>query len=51
MVLVIFPDDNNTKDGGIGVCGWLLFAISWLLVVITLPFSLCVLLKVTMTEI
>ena len=31
---------------GIGVCGWILFAISWLLVFVTLPFSLCVLLKV-----
>ena len=31
---------------GIGVCGWILFGISWLLVFVTLPFSLCVLLKV-----
>jgi len=39
-------DDSNISSDGIGVCGWLLFMISWLLVVITLPFSLCVLLKV-----
>ena len=31
---------------GIGACGWMLFAVSWLLVAVTLPFSLCVLLKV-----
>ena len=43
---VMFPDDTPGSDGGIGVCGWLLFGMSWLMVAITLPFSLCVLLKV-----
>ena len=45
-LLVMFPDDSPGSDGGIGVCGWLLFGMSWLMVAITLPFSLCVLLKV-----
>ena len=34
-------------DVGLGICGWLLTAISWLLVIVTLPFSLCVCFKVT----
>ena len=41
-------DDSQTGgDSGIGACGWLLFVISWLLVMVTLPFSLCVLIKVS----
>jgi len=41
-------DDSHTNDtdAGIGLCGWILFGISWLMVFVTLPFSLCVLLKV-----
>ena len=46
----MFPDDSPGSDGGIGVCGWLLFGMSWLMVAITLPFSLCVLLKVGLTS-
>ena len=38
---------QRSKNTGLGFLGWLLFCISWLLVVITFPFSLCVLLKVT----
>ena len=34
------------RNTGLGFLGWLLFCISWLLVVVTFPFSLCVLLKV-----
>jgi hypothetical protein len=34
------------SDVGIGVCGWLLTAFSWLIVIVTLPFSLCVCFKV-----
>ncbi len=34
------------SHSGIGFCGWLLTAISWGLVVVTLPFSLCVCFKV-----
>ncbi|XP_071745653.1 band 7 protein AGAP004871 isoform X1 [Lepeophtheirus salmonis] len=36
----------DESDNGIGLCGWLLTMISWLLVVVTLPFSLCVCFKV-----
>jgi len=38
--------DDNEPGSSIGACGWLLFGVSWLMVMITLPFSLCVLLKV-----
>ena len=38
-------DDPDTASG-IGMCGWLLTTISWFLVIITLPFSLCVCFKV-----
>merc|ERR1719393_1097648 len=37
---------GDDPDTGIGMCGWLLTSISWLLVIITLPFSLCVCFKV-----
>ncbi|XP_040574653.1 band 7 protein AGAP004871 isoform X5 [Lepeophtheirus salmonis] len=37
---------SDESDNGIGLCGWLLTMISWLLVVVTLPFSLCVCFKV-----
>ncbi|TRY63262.1 hypothetical protein TCAL_02603 [Tigriopus californicus] len=36
----------DESDSGIGICGWLLTAISWGLVIVTLPFSLCVCFKV-----
>merc|ERR1719325_501039 len=36
----------NESEPGIGLCGWLLTMISWALVIITLPFSLCVCFKV-----
>ncbi len=36
----------DESDTGIGLCGWLLTAISWALVMVTLPFSLCVCFKV-----
>jgi len=41
-----FQDDANVSDAGIGMCGWILFGLSWVIVVLTLPFSLCILLKV-----
>jgi len=41
--IVLLADES---DSGIGLCGWLLTAISWGLVVVTLPFSLCVCFKV-----
>jgi len=37
---------SDESDNGIGLCGWLLTAISWGLVMVTLPFSLCVCFKV-----
>merc|ERR1719278_1545153 len=40
---VIGAHDN---DVGIGICGWLLTAFSWTIVIVTLPFSLCVCFKV-----
>ena len=39
-------DDREKTTTSIGVFGWLLFGLSWCLVAVTLPFSLCVLLKV-----
>jgi len=39
-------DDREKTSTSIGVFGWLLFGLSWCLVAVTLPFSLCVLLKV-----
>ena len=38
---------GEEPEPGIGMCGWLLTSISWFLVIITLPFSLCVCFKVT----
>ena len=38
---------GEEEDAGIGVCGWLLTSFSMLLVLITLPFSLCVCFKVS----
>ena len=32
----------HDNDVGIGICGWLLTAFSWTIVIITLPFSLFV---------
>ena len=37
---------GEEPEPGIGMCGWLLTSISWFLVIITLPFSLCVCFKV-----
>eukprot|EP00094_Tigriopus_californicus_P004179 TCALIF_04027-PA protein Name:"Similar to sto-2 Stomatin-2 (Caenorhabditis elegans)" AED:0.30 eAED:0.30 QI:0/0.28/0/1/1/1/8/0/359 len=42
--LLLFLADDI--DVGIGICGWLLTAVSWFIVIITLPFSLCVCFKV-----
>lgn len=36
----------DETESGVGLCGWLLTAISWALVMVTLPFSLCVCFKV-----
>ena len=39
--------NNEEPEPGIGMCGWLLTSISWFVVIITLPFSLCVCFKVS----
>merc|ERR1712051_443862 len=41
-----FGDVAHDNDDGIGICGWLLTACSWAIVIITLPFSLFVCFKV-----
>ena len=38
---------GDEPEPGIGMCGWLLTSISWFVVIITLPFSLCVCFKVS----
>ena len=43
----LLADDT---DDGIGLCGWILTAISWAMVVATLPFSLCVCFKVSLQD-
>merc|ERR1719468_83601 len=43
VTIIIGADDT---DDGIGLCGWILTAISWAMVLATLPFSLCVCFKV-----
>lgn len=40
----------DETESGIGLCGWILTAISWGLVMVTLPFSLCVCFKVIQSE-
>ena len=44
--LKTFVSADDTDDG-IGLCGWILTAISWAMVLATLPFSLCVCFKVS----
>jgi len=39
---------KQSRQTGLGFLGWVLFCISWLMVIITFPFSLCVLLKVVL---
>ena len=39
----------HDNDVGIGICGWLLTAFSWAIVIVTLPFSLFVCFKVNIT--
>lgn len=40
------PFSADTEDYGIGICGWLLVALSWLMVALTFPLSICFCLKV-----
>ena len=53
VFIILFPLINcimffsaEDSDVGLGVCGWLLTAFSWMIVIVTLPFSLCVCFKV-----
>ena len=46
---ILFSFSADDSGSGVGVCGLLLTWISWLLVVVTLPFSLCVCFKVSLT--
>jgi len=39
---------NSNRQRGLGALGWVLFGLSWLMVIVTFPFSLCVLLKVVL---
>lgn len=45
-VAKVAPCASDESDNGVGLCGWLLTTISWGLVMVTLPFSLCVCFKV-----
>merc|ERR1719328_61540 len=42
----ILGSSADESGDGVGICGWLLTTISWGLVMVTLPFSLCVCFKV-----
>ena len=44
---LFFLFSAHDSDVGIGICGWLLTAFSWAIVIVTLPFSLCVCFKVS----
>merc|ERR1719273_2991850 len=46
MQAPILGQSTDDSDNGVGLCGWLLTTISWGLVMVTLPFSLCVCFKV-----
>jgi len=46
LIKKVPPCTSDESENGIGLCGWLLTAISWGLVAVTLPFSLCVCFKV-----
>ena len=46
LKLIIVIVQGEEPEPGIGICGWMLTSISWFLVIITLPFSLCVCFKV-----
>ena len=43
---VLFLVTADESDSGVGLCGLLLTMISWALVLVTMPFSLCVCFKV-----
>jgi len=44
--VVVLTEDQEELTPGLGGCGWTLTIISWLLIGITFPVSLCICLKV-----
>ena len=40
-------ESTEELDVGIGICGWIMTAVSWLLILVTLPFSLFFCFKVS----
>ena len=44
--LVVLTEDQEELTPGLGGCGWTLTIISWLLIGMTFPVSLCICLKV-----
>ena len=46
----ILADDASVASTSIGIFGYILFGISWVMVGATLPFSLCVIFKVGVTS-
>ena len=49
LLLLLSADEPEPGAGGIGLCGLLLTGVSWIIVIVTLPFSLCVCFKVGST--
>ena len=50
VVMVLFCSALLAADSthyGLGFCGWVLTVISWLIVIMTFPLSLCVCMKVS----
>ena len=50
QILIWHHVAGEEPEPGIGMCGWLLTAISWFVVIVTLPFSLCVCFKVNQPD-
>jgi len=42
---IISDDIRNTQEG-LGTCGWILVLLSYIMCILTFPFSLCVTVKV-----
>ena len=43
---LVTDDPRRSANDGAGVCGWILVILSYILVAITVPFSLCLCIKV-----
>uniref|UniRef100_A0A915L8Z9 Band 7 domain-containing protein n=1 Tax=Romanomermis culicivorax TaxID=13658 RepID=A0A915L8Z9_ROMCU len=44
--ILTFPKFSAVIEEDVGVCGWILTILSWILIAITFPFSMCFCLKV-----